>query len=263
MKNKELIIVTIVIMLLVIVGLILFLYANLNGQYHFGNWKGKKSEQIIFDNTYEVAQIEDLEIISKAGDIDLKESTDGKVRVVAYGENEQDLEVALDEGILIVDYSKYKYKKVFFGMNFYRSDIEIFLPKDYAKEIHLNSDYGDIQVVDFENASIYVDADCGDITLGKVKNVLAKNDYGDVKIESILNKAEIELSCGDVKINAMEIAENSSIVNNFGDIKIGTTNEVYIEAKTDLGDVKVNKNYRQAEVTLKLVNDCGDIKVEN
>lgn len=263
MKNKGLIIGTIVILLLVIASLIFFLCANLNGQYHFGNWKGKKSEQIIFDNAYEVAQIENLEVISSMGDITLKESTDGKVRVVAYGKNEQDLKVTLEGGILKVDFSEYNHKNGFFGMNFYRNDLEIYLPNDYAKEIHLNSDYGDIQVIDLENASIYVDADCGDITLGKVKNVLAKNDYGNVKIESVLNKAEIELSCGDVKINAMEIAENSSIINNFGDIKIGTTNEIYIEAKTDLGDVKVNQNHRQAEVTLKLQNDCGDIKVEN
>lgn len=263
MKNRGLIIVTIVILLLVIIGLISLLCASLNGKYRFKDWGSKKSEQIIFDSSYEVEKIENLEILSRAGDIEFKESTDGKVRVLAYGENEQDLKVDLAENHLKVDYSNYRHKNGFFGVNFYSNDIVIYMPSDYAKEINLNANYGDIEIMDLENASIQIEADCGDVTLGKVKNVFVKNDYGDVKIESVLNKASIDLSCGDVKINSLTIAEDSSIINNFGDIKIGTTNEIYIDAKTDLGDVKVNHNERQAEVTLKVENDCGDIKVEN
>lgn len=46
-------------------------------------------------------------------------------------------------------------------------------------------------------------------------------------------------------------------------MKIGETNDIYIDAKTDLGEVKVNRNNRYSEITLEIENDCGDIKVEN
>ena len=61
----------------------------------------------------------------------------------------------------------------------------------------------------------------------------------------------------------MTINKDSSIKNNLGSIKIGSTNEIYIEAKTDLGDVKVNNNYKKSDITLNLKNNCGDIKVNN
>ena len=122
---------------------------------------------------------------------------------------------------------------------------------------------GDIEVIDLEKATVDIEEDCGDVVLGKVKNAFVKNHYGDIKIAEIGNQVLVESDCGDVKIGSVKLAEDSKITNSFGDIKIGQTNEIYIEAKTDLGDVKVNKNERHAEITLKIENDCGDIKVEN
>lgn len=263
MNHRGLIITLIVLLIIVIILLVAFLGLSLNGRFSFKNWGTKKSNQVIFDNRYEFAEVESLEVLSTAGDIDFEESTDGKIRVVVYGEKEEDLKVELSANKLKVDYSKYKHKKISFGFNFYINDIIIYVPKDYANEISVKANYGDINAIDLENATINIEEDCGDITLGKVKNAFVKNSYGDVKIEAISNKVEIEEDCGDVKINSLSIAEDSSIVNNFGDIKIGQTNEIFIDAKTDLGDVKVNQNNRYAEITLKIKNDCGDIKVEN
>lgn len=68
------------------------------------------------------------------------------------------------------------------------------------------------------------------------KSVTIDNDYGDI----ILTKAEVV----DIKESA-------------GDVKIGTVNDVIVE--NDYGDIKIDSvnNY------LKLVNNCGDIKVDN
>lgn len=263
MKNKELIITLIILLSILIVGLIIFLCFAIRGSFKWKDWGTTKSEQVIFDETYDFDKILDLEILSTAGDIKLEESTNEKVRVVAYGKNAEDLQVELQENKLKVDYSKYKYKNTIFNLDFYSNDILIYLPESYNKNISIQAKYGDIEVMDFENASIQIEEDCGDVDLGTVKNATVKNHYGDIKIEEIGNQFEIDSDCGDVTINAITIAENSSIVNNLGDIKIGKTNEIYIDAKTDLGDVKVNQNYRHSEIILKLQNDCGDIKVEN
>lgn len=263
MKNKALIIALIILLSLLIIGLIIFLCFAINQNFKLKDWGSKKSKQIIFDESYDFAQIENLEILSTAGDIKLEESTDEKIRVVAYGRSVDDLEVVFEKNKLKVDYSKYKHKNTIFSFDFYLNDIQIYLPKSYEKNISIQAKYGDIEVTDLENANIQIEEDCGDVDLGKVKNVSVKNHYGDIKIDEIGNQFEIESDCGDVKINAITITEDSSIVNNLGDIKLGKTNEIYIDAKTDLGDVKVNQNYRHSEIMLTIKNDCGDIKVEN
>ncbi len=74
---------------------------------------------------------------------------------------------------------------------------------------------------------------------------------------------KITEDCGDVNIKNINLNQDSSIKNSFGDIEIGSTNNLYIEASTDLGDTKINKNQRKAKTTLKLENSCGDIKVKN
>lgn len=267
MKNKGLIIILIILLMVIIFGLIAFLYASLTGRFHFGfgslNWGSKKSEEIIFDKNYETEEVESLEILSTAGDITFRESLDGKIRVVVYGQDEENLRVSLEANQLKVDYSEYKRKNGIFRFDFYVNDMVIYLPKDYDKEIKIKANYGDIEVIDLENASLQIEEDCGDVVLGKVKNVSVNNDYGDIEINSVLNRVNIESSCGDVKVNSVTLAENSYVKNDFGDVKIGETNDIYIDAKTDLGDVKVNQNNRHSEITLKIENDCGDIKVEN
>ena len=297
MKNNGIIITLIIILSIIIIGLIVFLCLTLNGRLHFGfrNF-GVKSKKVIFDTTYEVESIDNLEILSKAGDVNFEESTDDKIRVLVYGENENDLNVDLNENKLKVNYANYK--KVNFGFNFYLNDIIIYIPKDYSKQINIDMNYGDIKAIDLENATMNIKEDCGDIKLGKVKDIDIKNSYGDIDIEQVLDKTKIEAkcgdiklgkvkdieiennygdidiglisdkftieaNCGDIKLDRIEISENSSIKSNLGNVKIKETNDIYIEAKTDLGDVKVNTNNRHSEIILKIDSDCGDIKVGN
>ena len=266
MKNKGLIITLIIILLIIITGLIAFLYLILSGKFNFKlGFKnlGTKSSNIIFDNNYELDSIDNLEILSTAGNINFKESTDGKIRVVAYGQNNDDLKVSLEENKLNVDYSEYKNVSIGFNFNFNINDIIIDIPKDYSKEINIDADYGNIEIIDLENATINIKQDCGNVKLGKVKNISIENNYGDVEMVEILNKFTIESDCGNIKIDKVQIAEDSYIKSDYGDVRIKETNDIYIDAKTDLGDVKINTNNRHSEITLKIEGDCGDIKVEN
>ncbi len=267
MKNKGWIIGLIIILSAIVVGLIVFLWIFLSGKFGFKfglvNGGAKKSEQVIFDTSYEVNEIDYLEILSTAGDITFEESTDEKIRIVVYGQNPEDLEVSFEAAKLKVDYSKYQQKNVILGFNFYVNDIIIYMPKEYAKEINIKANYGNVQAIDLANATFHIDADCGNIVLGKVKEVSIKNDYGNIEIDEVLNKFWLEASCGDIKINSVTIWEDSSIKNDFGNVKLGETNDIYIDAKTDLGDIKIDHNNRHSEVMLKIENSCGDIKVEN
>lgn len=265
MKNKGVIVSLIIILAIIIIGLIVFLYLSLSGQFdlkfNYMSFNFKKSDNIIFDTSYEENLVENLEILSAAGDVKFEESVDEKIRIIAYGESDENIRVDLENGKLKIDYSNYKNSS--FGFNFYTNDIIIYIPKDYDKEINLDLDYGDIEIIDLDNATINIKEDCGDVKVGNIKNLFVENDCGCVEVELISNKFSIDSDCGDIKINSIAINEDSYIKSSYGDVKIGETNDVYIDAKVDLGEVDIAQNNRYSETTLTIETDCGDIKIEN
>lgn len=268
MKNRSLIITLIIILSIIAILLTTFLiFAICEEEFplFINNKFGKEiNKNIIFSQTYESESIEKIEVVSEAGDVKILESPDNNIKVTIHGKNDKnlrDIDFLNKNGTLKFEIRGMSNKIINFG--FYTNDIVIYAPKDVIKEIKVESDYGDIEIGNFENTSIDLNQDCGDIDVEKAKNAIIKSSYGDVKINSILNKCDIDLSCGDVKVQDLQINEVSNIKNDLGDIKIEHTNDIYIDAKTDLGDCKIEESNRHSEITLVLTNSCGDIKVNN
>lgn len=263
MKYRGTIITMIVMLSIIIVLLVGILYLGITNKgsinlFSFGTYK---AEEIIFDKTYDIALIKNIEVLSSAGDVRFEENNNSNIRVVVYGKEDGGLKVNLEEEKLTVDYKKHNVNLISFGG--YSSEVIVYLPKDYDKDINVKVDYGNVEVTSLEKANINVQESCGNVELGKVKNVDIENNFGNVKIEEVLNKLNIKTDCGDVKIDKIDIKENSSISCDMGDVKIKEANDIYIEAKVDLGDCKIANNNRHSEVTLKIDMDCGDIKVGN
>lgn len=263
MGNKGLIITLIILLSILVFGLVMFLVLALNGNLSFGMGlmgNSRRNKNIIFDNTYALNEIDEIEILLAAGDVNFEKSTDERVRVVICGKNSEDVKVDLNSSKLKIDYSQYK--RAIFGFNLDINDITVYIPDSFENKIAINNDYGNCKVCDLENATIEIDADCGNIEIGKIKTANLKCDYGNIEVENVLNKCDIKANCGNVKIKSLEIKENSHIRCDLGDVKIGSAKDVYIDAKVDLGDVKIPNNNRHADVTLNVQVDCGNIKVE-
>lgn len=265
MKYRGTIITMIVMLSIIIVLLIGILYVGITntgsinlGSFGFGTYK---AEEIIFDKTYDMGLIKNIEVLSSAGDVKFEESNNSNIRVVVYGKEDGGLKVNQEGEKLSIDYKRHNVNLISFGG--YSSEVIVYLPKDYDKEININADYGNVEVTSLEKASIKVQEACGNVELGKIKNVDIENNFGNVKIEEVLNKLNIKTDCGDVKIDKIDIKENSSISCDMGDVKIKEANDIYIEAKVNLGDCKIDNNNRHSEVILKIDMDCGDIKVGN
>lgn len=255
-------IITMIVMLSIIIVLltaILCMGITNRGIIQLGFVRGDKANQIIYDKGYDVELINNIEVLSSAGDVKIEESNDSNVRVLVYGEEDNGLKVSLENGNLKVDYKEHK-KHHIISFGGYLSEVIIYVPKNYDKELNLNLDYGDLEIASLEKASIKVRESCGNVKLGKVKNIEVDNNYGNVKIEEVLNKLKINTDCGDVKIEKIDLKENSSIKCDLGDVKIKEKNDIYIDANVDLGDCKVNDNNRHSEITLKIDMSCGDIK---
>ena len=265
MKNKALIITLIILLSIIIIFLAIFLYMGLKGGLNLKNvFVGfvPKSTNVIFDKQFELDIISNIEINQDAGDVLIKQATNNCIQVVCYGEDINDVQVDLNDGILNIEYS-HKNKITFFNFRDIQNDIIVYLPSNYLHEINITNNYGKCDFIDLENATVNISCDAGDVELGKVKNANISCDCGNIEVKEILNKCDIEADCGNIKIDNISIQEDSSIKADLGDVEINNTNDIYIDAEVDLGNIKIDKNNRLAETTLKIYSDCGNIEVKN
>ena len=295
MKNKGLIITLIVICSVVAVLLVAVMILLMKGslkmpKFHMIN---KVSNHLVMDEVYSTIPTM-VNIDSTVGDVSFKNSSDSTARIVIYGDKE-DFSVDYLNSELNVKSDKKKCR--FFCINIKKSKIDIYLPKDYEGKINVHNDYGDIAVSRFLKANMELFADCGDIFVSggrdikivnqygdievgvarllniqedcgdvevdEVDSIKAKNSYGDISIKRVSHYLDVSDDCGNIEIDHLAINKNSTISNSFGDIEIGRTNEIFVDAKTNLGDVDIKHNHRMSNITLTVRNDCGDIEVDN
>ena len=294
MKNKKLVVFLIVLLSIISVLLIFFMINLMNGKIRFNRFSfgSSVSTELVLDEVYQ-NDFEKIEVISEAGDIYVKQADSSDVRVVVYGDKEY-TKVDVNNKLSVESNMK-KCSGICFNRKI--SKVEIYLPKDYSNSIKVVNNYGDIVVEEFINASIVIEEDCGnidivgadevqvnnnlgDISIGKVNkasieqsagdvviedvnDVVVENNLGDIEIKNVSNYLKLLADCGDIEVDNINLKKDSIIENNLGKVKIGSTNEIKIIADTDLGDVKINENYKKSNITLEIKNDCGDIVVNN
>ena len=293
MKNRKLIIILIILLSIIMIVLSIFFVDLLRGEFKGFRIGLQSSNELILDETYE-EKFNNIVIDATTSVILIKRSNTENMKAVIYGEKDYtDVETNLETLNIKIS------EKNCIGFCFHQKSakIEIYLPEDFNGNIDIKNDYGDISIDEFLNANIDVEEDCGDvkilggnivkvdnnygdIEIGKANvstinedcgdvvisntnDVTVKNSYGDIKIESVDNYLHLENDCGDIKLNNINLKKDSYIKDAYGDIEIGNTNEIFIDAKTDLGKVKVKNNYHKSDITLKIENNCGDIEVNN
>ena len=295
MKNKKLIIVLIILLSIIMIALSILFVDLLQSDFKFKGFRIglQTSNDLILDKTYE-EEFNNIVIDTATSKIFIKKSNTEKIKLVIYGEKEN-TKVENNHDSLNIEING----KNCLGFCFKQklAKIELSLPEKYTGNINIKNEYGDISIDKFLNANIDVqedngdvkilggniikvnnnygdieinnanisniNAECGDVYITKTNDATIKNSYGDIKLESINNYFYLENACGDIKLNSINLNKDSYIKSDYGDIEIGNTNELFIDAKTELGDVKIKNNYNKADITLKIENECGDIEVNN
>lgn len=297
MNNKTLKIILIIFLSLLVIGLSVF-FVNIltNKDFRFGHFSfgHKVSNELVFNQEYETI-FDTIKIDSKSSDIEIKEGNESKVKVVIYGDKDETNVEVVNNKLNIKSNEK---KCIGFCFNMTIAKIEVYIPNGYSGNINIENNYGDVNIGNFDNLildatldagdikvdslksgkiknsygdikilgyskELEIDQDCGDVEVSEVDRIKLENNYGDINIGKVNEYLQIKEDCGDVKIDSLNLKENSSIHNSYGDIKIGSTNEIYINAKTSLGDTKINNNYQKSDVTLTIDNSCGDIRINN
>lgn len=293
-KNKTLTIILIVILSILVIGLTWLMINLLNGKLTVSNFKlfSSPSKELVADETYNI-DFNKIDIYSESGDVYIRESSTNDVKVIVYGDKEK-ITVDAINGELIISAKSTFCIGFCFNTN---SKIEVYLPKNYQNIIKVNSKYGDIEIGNFENATLEINEECGDVSIiganvadvnneygnikiGKVNvgnisdsagnigidtiyDAKVENQYGNIEIKYVLNYLDINNDCGDIEIDNLVLNKDSKITNDLGNIEMGNTNEIFIDAKTDLGNVDIKNNYHKSEITLTIKNNCGDIEIDN
>lgn len=261
MKSKKgiiALIVTLSIITLLLIGLFVLFLTKGNVLKKYFRFEFKNHSKIILDQKYDANH---LDVFTDYGDITIKYSDDDQIRVIAYGKNKNNIQVIEDEKSLKIKNKQGENK--FIGFSFTSYDLIIYVPKSYDKNVILNTDYGDIKVIDLENSELKIDVDYGDVEIGNVKSLELESDYGDVEINRISNYLNMNVDYGEIEIDTVNLIKDSKIKSNFGDIEIKQTNDIYIQAKTELGEVNVKQSNRYANIVLDIYADYGDIKVND
>lgn len=294
MKNKGWIYVLICLCIILAMGLTIFLIQSLNGnsRFFFGRKNVQISDQKVHDQLYD-SSLERIEIGTDAGNVEISSSQDETIHVIVYGEEDQTKVNQKGNELEIQTTTK---KCVGFCFSEKISKIIVLVPNSFDGVMEIRNHFGDIAIDEFQYASIIVEADCGNveiesankvdiknnygnisvsssvdatvrasagnIQIGTVTSAKVQNSFGSIKIEKVLSEIDLENNCGDIVIDEAMILKDSKIEGDLGSIKIRKINDIYIDASADLGNVTVEKNNNQSEVTLRIHNDCGEIKVE-
>lgn len=278
MKNRNLIISLIIFLTIMVVLLASFLIVVLknDGKMSLFDYNDKVSDELVINETYD-NNFDEIAISANKGDIIVRESQDDKIKVKVYSKKDK-ASVMINENILKINVNQQKCVGICFSYKM--AKIEVYLPSNYREKITIANNYGDVKIGNFKEATLNISEDSGDIEIDSAYSVTAKldagdieisrvnyvdikNSYGDIEIDYVLNYMNVENNCGDVEIDNINIDKFSMIKSDLGDVKLGNTNDVFIDAKTGLGNVHINNNNRMSDVILKIKNDCGDIKVNN
>lgn len=223
-----------------------------------------KQENLIYSEEFELTDIKNVNLKTVAATITVKESKDDKVKIEVFSTKEKEVTANVLEDTVSVEYLDQEEHNftINIGINEVQDEMIVYIPKDYENNILTDTNYGNISFdVSLKNASIDIVSDYGNIDIESVKNISIDCDFGNINVKNVYNKLDIETEYGNVNVDNLEINEDSNIVTKYGNVNVEKTNDIRIDTDVSLGSVDVNKNNREADVTLNIKSEMGFINV--
>ena len=254
-------------------GILFFALKNGN-KFEFSFSLGEEYNKI-FEENFDIEGFDNLKMNYKVGNIYIKESQDGKVKVIAYGKEDDEIKCEIQEKTLYIE--DFHNKEIeFFGT---KRKIEVFLPKEFSNIINCESTAGNINIEDFENVKLNINTKAGNVNIGNAElaniktdagNIKAKNvpdlkvetKAGNVNVEKITKKCSIKSDAGNIKVTSLLIEEDSILETDMGNINIDETSDINVQTKNDLGKVNVEKNNKNSNITAYVKTNLGNIHVK-
>ena len=230
------------------------------------------SAKLIEEKTIE--DIKDINVNVNYVDIEINESDDEVINVKIYSDNASSHSIKDGETLDV----ELKEKSKFISLFSRGPKIVITVPKYYDKKVNVKGDVLDVRGTGCENLILYTDfstgdvkveemnianikLSTGDVKLEKVNDLVVSHSTGDIKVREVNKSINIKSNVGDIKIENLYIEEDGLIKLSTGDVKISKVNSIYVDAKTDVGDIRIQGTDRKSDIVLTITNHIGDVKV--
>ena len=246
-KNNRGLLITLIVLLSIIALLLsgIFTFTLISGTRSFKSFIPTKS-QTVFDESYSTEDIKNITIDNNAGDIIIKNSKDGKIRVTANGNTDDEFSAAADGSTLNISNEIMNIRSFFiFGSLKKGVDIVLYLPEE-LDSLNINSSFGNVKIEDKLITSLTID-----------------NDMGNIEAEKLGGSFDLNTNMGNIEIEEINITADSKAVSNMGNIDIEKTNKINIDASVSMGNSDVKDNTPNADITLTVKTDMGDIEIND
>jgi len=182
MKNKKIIIFSIIILSILTITLTLFtIYLLIKTPKFTFNYKN--NTEVIYEQSYDIQSINNIKINTISSDIKFKPSTDNNLKVIAYGNEDSEFKIKQDDYNLNINYD---IKNNFcIGICYQEDYIVIYIPNTYNNKININTTSGDISGIDLTNADIDLITTSGDIQINNINKLDALSTSGDINIRNV------------------------------------------------------------------------------
>lgn len=246
-KNNRGLLITLIVLLSIIALLLsgIFTFTLISGTRSFKSFIPTKT-QTVFDESYSTEDIKNITIDNNAGDIIIKNSKDGKIRVTANGNTDDEFSAAADGSTLNISNEVINRRNFFiFGALKKGADIVLYLPEE-LDSLNINSNFGNVKIEDKLTTNLTID-----------------NDMGNIEAEKLGGSFDLNTNMGNIEIEEINITADSKAVSNMGNIDIEKTNKIKIDASVSMGDNDVKDSTPSADITLTAKTDMGDIEIND
>ena len=275
--NSALNIIKIILLSIIAIALVFILVVLLNGKMNIKGFTLYEKTELVYEKDF-TEEINNLKVITINNDVRIEESESDHINVKVYDRKDAKPEAYVENDTLVIKNKNDIRIGFSFGING-SSKIVITVPKNTTynldiegtssdvdslislKDVNINLVSGDINLKD--SLDTIIKTTSGDVELGSTNKLSINTKSGDIDINSVNSKLTIEVISGDININKVNLTKTSTIKTISGDVTIGTTNRIYVDAHTVSGDIKVNTNDRKSDYELKINTTSGDIRVNN
>ena len=182
-----------IFLIIILTGFLIFALSYKGVDFMSFSWG--KAELIKTEN-FSINNVDDI-IIDAKHDVKFITSDTNEIKVNIFGKKNSDVDVSLNDNTLKINYNT---SKICFGFCYSNEYIEVFIPKNYAKNVKVNTISGDIKMDSFDAYKLDIKTVSGEIELGNFNKITATSISGDIDITSG-NDVEVKTTSGDIEID--------------------------------------------------------------
>lgn len=263
--------------ILILILLCIMIFGLFKREFTFNIGDYDKVE--LYNETYNLEDVDKLNVNIVSTDITIKDSEDEKIRVIINGKEDRKDRYTISNDNKNLKIDEKAYSTFCFGFCFYNDEVIVYLPKSFNKDINIKGTSSDVFIMNSYDSKMDIHTISGEIKVQDANDIIARTTSGDIDINDALDvevkttsgevtirsgkKVKVETTSGDISVDEAEELELNSTS---GEARIGKTGNVNISTisgDVTIDDLTVNvESYIGTTSGEVLVSKVNDVYVE-